>query len=53
MTKLTHREASYVPNGTPQAHCALCTMFRPLDECTAVEDIEWHGWCRLYTKKKD
>lgn len=37
--KITHAAAGYREFGAPQQHCLVCTMYRPTDLCTLVEDI--------------
>jgi hypothetical protein len=49
--KLSHAEAAYREFGTPDRHCAVCSMWRDREKnrCTLVEDpIAWYGWCKHF-----
>ena len=54
MTKATQAEARYIPRSRkPDERCAICTMFRAPQSCTAVEGkIAAAGWCRYFERKK-
>lgn len=48
--KETHASVHYRP-GTPTRKCALCTMFRPLASCTAVQlPIHPDDLCDLFVR---
>ena len=51
MAKAAKTEAHY-RDGSGDRHCALCTMFRPPDSCTAVSgNISPDGLCDYFRRK--
>lgn len=53
MPKLTKKAANYRADGSPQKHCAICTMFRKGNVCTSVQGyIAPDAVCKLFKRKK-
>lgn len=53
MAKSTKTEAEYTDFGTPQRHCAICTMFVEPQACTTVHGkISPLGWCRYFERER-
>ena len=52
--KMSKAAADYVATAPGEDRCGTCQMFRPLDNCTAVEGrISPRAVCRLYESALD
>jgi hypothetical protein len=51
--KATHVAARYEQHGTAERHCAVCSMYRGRDDCTAVRaPISPAAVCKLFQKRE-
>jgi hypothetical protein len=51
--KVTHVAAEYERRGTAERHCARCSMFRGVNDCTAVQaPISPQAVCKLFEKRE-
>src|SRR6516225_8088625 len=51
--KVTHVAAQYEQHGTASRHCAVCSMYRGRDDCTAVRaPISPAAVCKLFEAVK-
>ena len=51
--KVTHVAAEYKQHGTTERHCAVCSMYRGRDDCTAVRaPISPTAVCKLFEAVK-
>ena len=51
--KVTHVAADYRQHGTAERHCARCSMFRGVNDCTTVQaPISPQAVCKLFEKRE-
>jgi hypothetical protein len=51
--KASHAEAAYKQHGTPERHCARCSMYQGIDKCSAVvAPISPQAVCKLFEKRE-
>lgn len=51
-SKSSKEEADYRDKAVGSDHCAICSMFRNPDQCTAVEGtINPQGHCKYFERK--
>jgi hypothetical protein len=51
--KASHAEANYRQHGTPERHCARCSMYQGIDKCSAVvAPISPQAVCKYFEKRE-
>lgn len=51
--KVSKEEAHYTIHGTKEAHCSICTHWRPPESCAVVAGfISPKGWSRFFKRKR-